>query len=94
MTITEIAKDYGWSAQTMNGYLHDKGVIFKKGKSWVLYQKYADQGYAQYEPLAYDGNKGVHNNLKWTHKGKKFIYDLLKEYNVHPVLERMDLLEG
>lgn len=39
-----------------------------------------------------NGNKGVHNNLKWTQKGKKFIYDLLKEYNVHPVLERMDLL--
>ncbi|RAM09909.1 Rha family transcriptional regulator [Limosilactobacillus fermentum] len=94
MTITEIAKDYGWSARTMNGYLHDKGVIFKKGKSWVLYQKYADQGYAQYEPFAYDDNKGVHNNLKWTQKGKKFIYDLLKEDNVHPVLERMDLLEG
>lgn len=80
--------------ETRECYLLTKQGCEFVGKSWVLYQKYADQGYAQYEPFAYDGNKGVHNNLKWTQKGKKFIYDLLKEYNVHPVLERMDLLEG
>lgn len=36
----------------------------------------------------------IESSYEWTQKGKKFIYDLLKEYNVHPVLERMDLLEG
>jgi anti-repressor protein len=94
MTITEIAKNYGWSARMMNAYLHNKGVIFKKGKNWVLYQKYAKSGYAQYEPFPYNGNKGVHNNLKWTQRGKKFIYDLLAEDGIHPILEQMNLLEG
>ena len=37
MTITEIAKDYGWSAMTMNSELHKRGIIFKQGKHWVPY---------------------------------------------------------
>ncbi|RMC24459.1 MULTISPECIES: phage regulatory protein/antirepressor Ant [unclassified Lactobacillus] len=97
MTTTEIAKDYGWTAKKLNIELHNRHVIYKQGKVWVLYRKYDAKGYTQYEPYSYakDGKKdqGVHNNLKWTQKGKKFIYDLLAEDNIHPVLEQMDLLE-
>ncbi|MCT7833002.1 MAG: phage regulatory protein/antirepressor Ant [Lactobacillus crispatus] len=92
MTTTEIAKDYGWSAKTLN----KRHIIFKQGKHWVLYQKYADKGYTQYEPYDYqknNGQHGVHNNLKWTQKGKKFIYDLLAKDDIHPVAEQMNLLE-
>ncbi len=32
MTVTEIAKDYGWSAKTLNKELHKRGIIFKQGK--------------------------------------------------------------
>ena len=42
VSITEIAKDYGWSAQKMNEYLHVHGIQFKQGgRIWILYQKYA-----------------------------------------------------
>lgn len=35
LPISVIAKDYGWSANKMNKYLHDKGVQFKQGnKIW------------------------------------------------------------
>lgn len=38
VSITEISKDYGWSAQRMNEYLHTKGVQFKQGgRIWILY---------------------------------------------------------
>lgn len=94
MTTTEIAKDYGWSARKLNKYLESKGVIYRQGNKWVIYQKYADKGYSQYEPFPYDNNKGVKNNLKWTQRGKKFIYDLLAEDRIRPVLEQMNLLEG
>lgn len=94
MTTTEIAKDYGWSARKLNKYLESKGVIYRQGNKWVIYQKYADKGYSQYEPFPYDNNKGVKNNLKWTQRGKKFIYDLLAEDGIRPVLEQMNLLEG
>ncbi|MGJ3709061.1 phage antirepressor [Limosilactobacillus fermentum] len=94
MTTTEIAKDYGWSARKLNKYLESKGVIYRQGNKWVIYQKYADKGYSQYEPFPYDNNKGVKNNLKWTQRGKKFIYDLLAEDGIRPILEQMNLLEG
>lgn len=92
MTVTEIAKDYGMSAKDFNKLLHQFGIQYRQGKHWVLYQKYADKGYTQYEPFAYNDNKGVHNNLKWTQKGRKFIYDILKEQGIVPKLEQMELL--
>ena len=97
MTITEIAKDYGWSAVKMNRELAKRKVQYRQGQHWVLYSQYADKGYASYEAFAYkDDNKrsGVHNNLKWTQRGRKFIYDLLVKDGIRPTLEQMDLLEG
>ena len=92
MTVTEIAKDYGMTATKLNRLLHEFGVQFKQGKHWVLYHKYDGKGYTQYEPFAYNDNKGVHNNLKWTQRGRKFIYDTLKEHGILPVLEQPELL--
>lgn len=42
VTITQIAKDYGMSGQAMNHKLHDLGVIYKQGDTWLLYSKYQD----------------------------------------------------
>lgn len=92
MTVTEIAKDYGMSAREFNQLLHKYGIQFKQGKHWVLYHKYDGKGYTQYEPFAYNDNKGIHNNLKWTQRGRKFIYDTLKEHGILPVLEQPELL--
>ena len=96
MTVTEIAKDYGWSGSHMNQMLNELKVIYRQGSHWVLYQKYANKGYGQYEPYPFkdsDGKQNAKNNLKWTQKGRKFIYDLLAEHNIKPVLERHDFLE-
>lgn len=92
MTVTEISKDYGMTAQELNSLLHKFGIQFKQGKYWVLYRKYDGKGYTQYEPFAYNDNKGVHNNLKWTQRGRKFIYDTLKGRGILPVLEQPELL--
>ena len=92
MTVTEIAKDYGMTATKLNRLLHEFGVQFKQGKHWVLYHKYDGKGYTQYEAFAYNDNKGVHNNLKWTQRGRKFIYDVLKDHGILPVLEQPELL--
>ena len=54
ISITEIAKDYGWSAKHMNGYLHSKGIQYKQGdRIWILYQKYAEQGLTSTKTHAY-----------------------------------------
>ena len=90
VSITTIAKDYGWSAKTMNTYLHDKGVQFKQGAIWLLYQKYANCGYTSTKTHTYPGNGGeVHSKVHtyWTQSGRLFIYDLLKLDGILPLIE-------
>lgn len=91
LSISVIAKDYGWSAIRLNEYLHKKGVQFKQGKTWLLYQKYAVKGYTSTKTHEYLGNDGAnHTNVHtyWTQKGRLFIYDLLKNDGIVPLIER------
>ncbi len=89
--ITVIAKDYGWSAQKLNEYLHDAGVQFKQGrKIWILYQKYAEKGYTQTKTSIYTAADGDHSAVHtyWTQAGRLFIYDLLKADGIFPLIEQ------
>ena len=92
MAITEIAKDYGWSAQAMNDYLHEKGVQYKLSDGmWILYKKYAQYGYTSSKTHKYidkKGNNRVKLHTYWTQKGRLFIYDLLKSDGVLPMIEQ------
>lgn len=91
LSISVIAKDYGWSAIRLNEYLHKKGIQFKQGKTWLLYQKYAVKGYTSTKTHEYLGNDGAnHTNVHtyWTQKGRLFIYDLLKNDGIVPLIER------
>ena len=47
ISTSAIAKDYGKSAIWMNRYLNEKGIQFKQGSIWLLYQKYAENGYTK-----------------------------------------------
>ena len=90
VSITKIAKDYGKTARWMNEFLHKYKVQFKQGKTWLLYQPYAMQGYTKSETISYDkydGETGTAIHTKWTQKGRLFIYDLLKEHNVLPLID-------
>ena len=95
ISITEIAKDYGWSAKHMNGYLHSKGIQYKQGdRIWILYQKYAEQGLTSTKTHAYlsgDGDTHTKVHTYWTQKGRIFIYDLLKEDGILPLIEKEDI---
>ena len=92
VAISTIAKDYGWSANRMNRYLYEKGVQFKQGnKIWLLYQKYAEKGYTSTKTQSYPGNDGtIHTKIHtyWTQQGRLFIYGLLKENGILPIMER------
>ena len=90
VSISVIAKDYGWSAKRMNDYLHEKGVQYRQGKIWLLYQKYAERGYTNTKTHSYPGSDGdLHTSVHtyWTQAGRLFIYGLLKEDGVFPVME-------
>lgn len=94
VSVTTIAKDYGWSARKMNTYLHDLGVQYKQGSVWILYQKYAEMGYTSTKTHSHPGKDGdVHATVHtyWTQKGRLFIYSLLKENGILPMVERGEI---
>ena len=79
------------TADFMNRLLHSLGVQFKKGKRWYLYEAWQDAGYAATNTDTIrkkDGSVKVVESLQWTPKGRRFLYDLLGENNLYPVLER------
>ena len=91
LAISVIAKDYGWSACKLNSYLNKKGIQFKQGEIWLLYQSYAGKGYTNTKTHSYPGNDGeIHAKVQtyWTQKGRLFIYELLKNDGILPLIER------
>ena len=86
--ISKTAKDYGMSGKAFNKLLHELGVQYKMGDTWLLYQQYADQGYTQSRTHAIDAEKSRMHTY-WTQKGRLFLYDLLKNRRgLLPMIER------
>lgn len=91
LTITVIAKDYGFTAQRMNELLHDLKVQFKQAAIWFIYERYADNGYTCTKTKTFcksNGTLGTKVHTYWTQKGRLFIYGLLKEQGILPMIER------
>lgn len=89
-TTSMIAKNYGMSSVTFNKLLHEQGIQYRQGKTWLLYAKYQNKGYTHVEPFEYidsNGLKQVRNTSKWTQKGQKFLYDKLRSAGIKPVVE-------
>ncbi len=92
VTITQIAKDYGMSGSKMNKLLNTYGVQYKQSGQWLLYRKYHNMGYTHSKTIDItrsDGTPDVVMETKWTQKGRLFIYELLKEYDILPVIEQV-----
>ena len=87
--ITQIAKDYGMSGRKFNELLHELGVQYKFRKTWLLYQQYAECGYTQSRTYAIDESRSVMHTY-WTQKGRLFLYDLLKNEGILPVIKQED----
>lgn len=95
VTITQIAADYGMSAQAMNKLLNELNVQHKVGGQWILYRKHMQQGYTKSHTTDIqktDGSTMVVMNTKWTQKGRLFLYELLKSEEYYPQME-LELIE-
>jgi anti-repressor protein len=91
VTITQIAKDYGMSGKKMNDILHDLGIQYKQSGQWLLYDKYSKNGYTHSETVDIvrsDGRRDVKMNTKWKQKGRIFLYNMLKEKGIVPMIEQ------
>ena len=92
VTMTQIAKDYGMTGQAMNKLLHDLGIQYKQSNQWFLYSKYHNLGYTHSETVDItrsDDRADVSMHTKWTQKGRLFLYNILKENGIVPVIEQI-----
>lgn len=90
LTVRQIAQDYGMTATAMNKLLHDLGVQYKQSGQWFLYSKYVSCGYTK--STTYMNDYGMSTMYtKWTQKGRLFLYELLKDNGVLPLIEREDI---
>lgn len=91
VTISIIAKDYGMSGRALNKKLHDLGVIYKQGNTWLLYAKYQLTGWTHSDTTMVkrkDGTEKAVLNTKWTQKGRLGLYELLKQESILPLIEQ------
>lgn len=91
LSITKIAKDYGWSAKKMNEWLKEKHIQFRQGDIWLLYQKYAERGYTSTKTHVHPGRDGEpHTTVHtyWTQAGRLFIYQMMKADGHLPTMEQ------
>lgn len=95
-TVTDIAKEYGWTAARMNTKLHDIGLQYfcksKRGDKmithWYLYSKFDGEGFVEYETTPYFDRetckKKSSKHMRWTERGKAYIYERLKKEGILP----------
>lgn len=92
VNVNQIAQDYGMSAQKFNALLNELKIQYKQNGQWILFAKYKNCGYVGSETFKFthksSKRKDVKMNTKWTQKGRKFLYDFLKEKGILPVMER------
>ena len=75
----------------MNKKLHQLGVIYKQGQTWLLYAKYQKTGWTHSETVMVkkkDGTEKAVLNTKWTQQGRLGLYELLKNHNIIPLIEQ------
>lgn len=94
MVTTQIAMDYGYTAVKFNKLLHVLGIQHKVNGQWILYKAYMGKKYTTTKLHTYTDKHGKDHAkplTAWTQKGRRLIYDILKENNVLPLIEREDI---
>ena len=90
LAITQIAADYGLSAQELNKILHEAGLQRKVGDQWILYKQHMAKGFTKSETFTFcrsDGRLDSKITTKWTQKGRLEIHRILTKLNIHAVCE-------
>ena len=94
MATTQIGADYGYTAREFNKLLNRVGIQHKVNGQWILYKAYMGKGYVTTKVFTFKDHKGndrSKSSTYWTQKGRKLIYDVLKENDILPLIERDDI---
>lgn len=81
---TQIAKEFGWGAPTLNEKLRQLGVQYKQNGQWLLTYKYQGKGYTEVDTYSRGIGEKIRtfHNTVWTEKGRQFIHELIKKANL------------
>lgn len=91
LLVTNIAFDYGLTAQALNKILCEERIQRKLRGQWVLYSDYLGKGYTKTETEIY-GDKPRAQTL-WTQKGRMLIHEVLTKREVKAVMD-LELAEA
>lgn len=81
-SITKIAKGLGMGGRKLNKCLHQLGIQYRQGGTWLLYSKYENLGFTKLVPGQLENRNGDAYpivNSRWTEKGRAFIHQLKRE---------------
>ena len=77
-TMTEVAKEFGYSAVTFSRKLRECGILFQQSGRWMLTAKYQGKGFMATRTHQFyhnDGTVGTNTISVWTEAGRKFLHD-------------------
>lgn len=83
LATTQIAADYGISAQKLNKLLHEARLQRKVNKQWVLYSEHMGKSYTESDTIAIvrsDGREDTVLQTRWTQKGRLKIHEIMTEF--------------
>ena len=79
-TATQIAKEFGFGAETLNKKLREMNVQYKQNGQWLLKSKYQNKGYTKTITRQFTGSNGETHTSQltvWTEARREFIHGLL-----------------
>ena len=94
LRVSQIAQDYGMTANKLNKLLYEFGVQHKVNGQWILYKRHMGKGYIDSHTFDFKDKNGyprTNVSTTWTQKGRLFLYELLKENNYLPLIEQEDI---
>ena len=83
-TMTQIAKEFGYTCQAFTEKLTRFGVIYKQSGQYMLTSKYCNKGYTKNRTHPFTTSSGVQKSntyLVWTEKGRRFLHDFKEKHN-------------
>ena len=83
LAVSVIAKDYGMSAVAFNQLLHELGIQYRVGNTWLLYKDYANKGYTKTKTYHTPNGSGV-VHTQWLQKGRLFLFEALALSGIYP----------
>lgn len=83
LATTQIAADYGISAQKLNKLLHEAKLQRKVNKQWVLYSEHMGKSYTESDTIPIvrsDGREDTVLQTRWTQKGRLKIHEIMTDF--------------